>query len=82
MKFKRLEIEKDGSWFYRFINSAQTKKTLLAIAIGALAGFLLYYITEGHSAKIINTGEVLQSIGIGGFMGFFITNSPCARGRC
>ena len=81
MKFKRLEIEKEESWFYRFINSVQTKKTLLAIAIGALAGFLLYYITEGNSAKII-TGEVLHSIGIGGFMGFFITNSPCARGRC
>ena len=82
MKFKKLEIEQEGNWFSRFITSARTKKTLLAIAIGALAGFLFFYLTEGHSAEIISAEEVLQSLGIGGFIGFFITNSPCARGRC
>lgn len=82
MKFKKLEIEQEGNWFYRFITSSRTRKTLLAIAIGALAGFLFFYFTEGRSAEIITTAEVLKSLAIGGFIGFFITNSPCARGRC
>ncbi|MFP4488115.1 MAG: hypothetical protein ACLFN1_02320 [Bacteroidales bacterium] len=82
MEFKKLEIEQEGSWFRRFITSPQTKKTLAAILIGAVAGFLFFYFTEGHNAEIITAGEVLKSLGIGAFLGFFITNSPCARGRC
>ncbi len=82
MEFKKLEIEQEGSWFRRFITSPQTKKSLIAIAIGAVAGFLYFYVTEGHNAGIITAGEVLKSLAIGGFLGFFITNSPCARGRC
>lgn len=82
MEFKKLEIEQEGSWLRRFITSPQTKKTLVAILIGAVAGFLFYYFTEGHNAEILTAGEVLKSLGIGGFMGFFLTNSPCARGRC
>lgn len=82
MEFKKLEIEQKGSWFSRLITSSRTRKTLLAIALGALAGFLYFYITEGRSAEIITASEVLKSLGIGGFLGFFITNSPCARGRC
>jgi hypothetical protein len=26
--------------------------------------------------------DFINSLLIGGFFGFFITNSPCARGRC
>lgn len=82
MEFKKLEIEQKGNWISRLITSSHTRKTLLAISLGALAGFLFFYFSEGRSAEIITTGEVLKSLAIGGFIGFFITNSPCARGRC
>ncbi|MCF8224061.1 MAG: hypothetical protein K9J25_13070 [Bacteroidales bacterium] len=82
MEFKKLEIEQEGSRLRRFITSPQTKKSLIAIAIGAVAGFLLFYFTEGRNAEIITAGEVFKSLGIGGFLGFFITNSPCTRGKC
>lgn len=82
MEFKKLEIEQKGNWISRLITSSHTRKTLLAISLGALFGFLFFYFSEGRSAEIITTGEVLKSLAIGGFIGFFITNSPCARGRC
>ncbi len=80
MEFKKLEIEPSEGKVKQFIG--QIKKSLIAIIIGALAGFLYFYLTEGHNAEVITAGEVLKSLGIGGFFGFFITNSPCARGRC
>ncbi|MCA1757426.1 MAG: hypothetical protein LC649_08220 [Bacteroidales bacterium] len=82
MKFKELELEKEGSWLTRSIRSKQVRRTAMAVLIGAVAGFLYYYFTEGLHLEIIPAGDILKSIGIGGFFGFFVTNSPCARGRC
>lgn len=82
MEFKKLEIEHEQGRLKRILTSRQTKRTLTAIGIGAVAGFLYFYITEGRHLEIISAGEVLKSLAIGGFLGFFITNSPCARGRC
>jgi RsiW-degrading membrane proteinase PrsW (M82 family) len=82
MQFKQLDIKPQGNWFTRTINSSRFKTTLIAIAIGAILGFLFFYFTEGRLMESIPGKEILKSLLIGGFFGFFITNSPCARGRC
>ena len=73
MHFKQLELKKDGNWL---------KRTMKAILIGAAIGFTFFYLTEGRLMDSIPTREILKSLAIGGFFGFFLTNSPCARGRC
>lgn len=82
MEFKKLEIKEDGNWLQRKIRNPHTKKTLIYILIGAVAGFLFYYFTEGMQMDVMPRGEVVQSILVGAFLGFFITNSPCAKGHC
>lgn len=82
MEFKQLELKSDTSKIKKIIQSKRVKKSLLYVIIGASAGFLFFYITEGRHLAEITSGDVLNSVLIGGFLGFFITNSPCARGRC
>ena len=82
MEFKKLELEPEAGKIKRLINSPHIKRTVLFTVIGAVAGFVYFYLTEGKHMEIITSGDVLKSMLIGGFFGFFITNSPCARGRC
>jgi RsiW-degrading membrane proteinase PrsW (M82 family) len=82
MEFKQLDIKPQGSWISRTVQSPRFKTTLTAILIGAVFGFLFFYLTEGRLMESIPAGEIVKSLLIGGFFGFFITNSPCARGRC
>lgn len=82
MEFKKLELQEDTNRFKRLIKSPQTKKTILFTIIGAGVGFLYFYITKGRDMNIMETGEIIQSLLVGGFFGFYITNSPCARNKC
>jgi RsiW-degrading membrane proteinase PrsW (M82 family) len=82
MQFKQLDIKPQGSWIRRKVQSSRFKTTIIAIVVGALIGFLFFYLTEGRLMEHIPFGEVIKSLLIGGFFGLFITNSPCARGRC
>lgn len=82
MEFKKLELDEEGGWLKRFFRSPQTRRSVIAILIGAIAGFLIFYFTEGREMDVIIISDILKSVAIGGFFGFFITNSPCARGRC
>ncbi len=82
MEFKKLEIKEEGNWIQRKQRNPHLRKTLIYMAIGAVGGFVFYYVSEGMSRDVMPTGDIIQSIGVGAFLGFFITNSPCARGRC
>ena len=82
MRFKQLELTQDGNWFSRTLKSARFRTSLKAILVGAAVGFLFYYLTEGRLMESMPGGEILKSLAVGAFFGFFITNSPCARGRC
>ena len=82
MEFKKLELEPEAGKIKRLINFPHIKRTVLFTVIGAVAGFVYFYLTEGKHMEIITSVDVLKSMLIGGFFGFFITNSPCARGRC
>jgi RsiW-degrading membrane proteinase PrsW (M82 family) len=82
MEFKQMELTQEGSWFKRKFQSVHFKRSLLAIVIGAVAGFSFFYFSEGRGMESMPAWDVAKSFLIGGFFGFFITNSPCARGRC
>lgn len=82
MEFKKLELEPDSNWFKRIIKSKHTQKSLLSTFLGAVAGLLYFYFTEGKNMDVIQSGDIIQHMLIGGFFGLFITNSPCARNKC
>lgn len=82
MQFKELEIKPQGSKIRRLLQHPHIRRSLLAILVGALIGFGLFYLTEGRTMESIPANDIIKSILIGGFFGFFVTNSPCARGRC
>lgn len=82
MEFKQLDIKPEGSWIKRVISLPHVKKTIIYIVLGAIVGLLYYYFTEGKQLDNISFGEIVKSMLIGGFFGFFVTNSPCARGKC
>jgi len=82
MQFKQLDLKPQGSWISRTVNAPRFKTSLIAIMVGAILGFLFFYFTEGRLMESIPGKDIIRSSFIGGFFGFFITNSPCARGRC
>lgn len=82
MEFKKLELEDEKGSGAGVLKSPQLRKTLIAMLIGAAIGFIYFYLSEGRNYEVLELGDILKSSGIGAFFGFFITNSPCARGRC
>lgn len=81
-KFKKLEIKKEGSWLKRNIGSNHFKKTVLYSFIGASLGYALFYFGQDVDSPNLWNDEAMQNVFIGFGFGIFITNSPCARGRC
>jgi hypothetical protein len=53
-------------------------KPILGILAGVSAGYLYFHFVESstHAWKI--TGDAYSSIAFGGFLGFFVTSSPCS----
>lgn len=82
MEFKELEIKSDQSWLKRILSSRQTRRSLTFAVVGAIAGFLIFYFSEGRHMEVLRFADILKSTVIGGIFGLMITNSPCARGRC
>lgn len=82
MEFEKLKIEQEGTWIKRKLANPHFRKSIISILIGALAGFAFFFLTEGMFMDKMPSKDIFQSIIIGAFLGYFITNSPCARGRC
>ncbi len=82
MEFKKLEIKDERPLVKRLLTSPHIRKTAITMALGAIGGFIYFYITQGQHMDIMTPKDIIKSIGIGAFLGFFITNSPCARGHC
>jgi len=81
-EFKKLELEPEGNWFSRLIKSPQFRRSIISILIGAVAGFVIYYMNQDGNIPSVFNKESIHNILFGAGFGFFITNSPCARGRC
>ncbi len=82
MEFKKLEIEQENKGIKTVLQSAHFRRSLIFIILGALGGFGWYYFTEARHMEVFMFSQAIGSILIGAFLGFFITNSPCARNRC
>lgn len=82
LNIKKLDLQPENKGFKSLIRTQHFRRSMIAILIGAVAGFGFFYLTDGRSMDTLLFGDVLKSILIGGFFGFFITNSPCARNRC
>ncbi len=82
MQFKQLDIKPEGNWFQRNILSQHGKKTMIYMAIGAVAALILTFLTGDKAISEFSAGEIFKSVFMGALFGLFITNSPCARGRC
>ena len=82
MEFKKLEIKPEGSWFQRVIGSNHFKKSIIYILAGAAIGLGITYFAEGRELAQISSKDLLSNILTGAFIGFFLTNSPCARNKC
>jgi hypothetical protein len=76
------ELKTGNKTFKEFIKSKHFLKSFLAIVIGALAGFLYYYFVGCQSGSCAITSNPFLSMLTGGFLGLFIVNSPCSRGKC
>lgn len=82
IKVKKLELDSESNLIQRLLGSSHAKKTLTAVLIGGLIGFLYFYISEGQYMVDLTFWLVSKSILIGMGFGAFITNSPCSRGKC
>ena len=82
MEFKQLNTKPESGYLNKILRSKNIRRSILFVAIGAIAGFIYYYFSEGKHMDSLSTIDILKSLAIGGFFGFFITNSPCARNKC
>ena len=57
-------------------------RPFLSVLIGAIAGFSYYHFVGCSSGTCAITSSPYMSTIWGGAMGYFLVNSPCARGRC
>lgn len=80
MEFKTYEYKPKG--IRAWLKSPHIRKTLISILLGILAGFGYFFISEGRHASPMILGDSIQYMLFGGFIGFFITNSPCAQNKC
>ena len=79
--FKEVEVKKSAS-IKSLFNGKQFKRTMLYMTIGAVASFAWFYYTDGQHMDQIPSTEIFKSLAVGSFFGIFISNSPCARGKC
>lgn len=82
MEFKQLDIKPEGSWLKRKYQSQHVRRSILFIVIGAIGSFTYFYFTEGRYMDEMWFDDIVNSVLIGGFLGFIISNSPCARNKC
>jgi hypothetical protein len=76
------EVNPGRKTLKEFFLSRTFLRPFIAFLVGSTAGFLYYHFvgcTSGHCAI---TGNPYLSTLWGGLLGFFVVNSPCARGRC
>jgi hypothetical protein len=54
-------------------------RPILGIVIGLAVGVLYYYLVEFKGDTFIITNDGWRTVLLAGFMGFWVTSSPCSR---
>tara|TARA_Y100001949_G_C15924120_1_gene302646 strand:+ start:578 stop:832 length:255 start_codon:yes stop_codon:yes gene_type:complete len=81
-EFDQVELGEKGKQAKQQEKLKHYKRTAIYMVIGAAISLAFSYLTEGATITALNGEEIANSMLLGGFVGFFLTNSPCARGRC
>ncbi len=81
-KFKKLEIKDERSWIVRLFTSALTRQILLYCFVGAVIGYILFFLGQDGNANVYWNDKAAENVFIGLGFGIFLSTSPCARGRC
>ena len=76
------EVKPSPGTFKENLKTWKFWRLFLSITIGAIAGFSYYYFVGCASGTCAITGSPYISSLWGAAMGYFLVNSPCARGRC
>jgi len=82
MEFEKLKLEPQKKGISGLLQSKHFRKSALAIIIGGVAGIALFYFTEGRHMESMAFSDIIKYALLGSFLGFFVTNSPCARNKC
>jgi hypothetical protein len=69
--------ENPRSW-REYLRSRDFYKTLIAVAVGGIGGFLYYYFIGCTSGTCAITSNPFASIAFGSLFGYFLSNRPCA----
>ncbi|WP_421871105.1 hypothetical protein [Marinoscillum sp.] len=80
MEFEKVQLGQEGKRAKRMERWRHIRRTLLYMVAGAALTVLISLFIEGAGALIAD--KMGNNILMGAFVGFFLTNSPCARGRC
>jgi hypothetical protein len=62
-----------------FFTSWYFWKPFLGIAAGILGGFLYFCFVESKTVPCLFTNDTYSTMFFGGFLGYFVTGSPCFR---
>lgn len=65
-----------------FFKSWYFWKPFIAVSAGGILGFLYYFYIGCTSGTCAIGSNPFSSVMMGGLMGYFLVNSPCARGNC
>ena len=76
------ELKQRPKTFKALIRSWYLWKQVLVFSVGSLKGFLYYHFVGCASGTCPITGNPFASTLMGGVMGLFLINSPCASGKC
>jgi hypothetical protein len=76
------EVKTKPSTFKENLRTWKFWRPFLSIATGAIAGFSYYHFVGCASGTCAITSSPYMSTIWGGALGYFLVNSPCARGRC
>ena len=77
--YQSCEIKKKPKTFKEFIKSSYFLRPFLGVVIGGIAGYLYYHFVGCASGSCAITGNPFMSTIAGGFLGFFVLNSPCSK---
>lgn len=81
-EFEPVKVGPKASEYKRQEKWRHIRKTVMYMLVGIFISIGAHYLMEGWTLDTLLSDEVNNAIFTGAFVGFFLTNSPCARGRC
>lgn len=77
-----MNSEIKNSSFKQQLTTWRFWRPVLSVVVGGVGGYLYYHFVGCQSGSCAITSSPVMSTLWGGMMGFFLMNSPCARGKC